>query len=112
MEELFEKIERLFNVKNGDMSITNIDQWRKNQLQHIKKEYFSNQVEPPVSREVGGKNERDRILNLLKLRRRGFLDNNKFGRAETLKELIDGIESGKITDYTYLEDCGLSITTE
>jgi len=48
MEKLFEEIERLFDVKNGDMSITNIDQWRKNQLQHIKKRYLSNQVEAQV----------------------------------------------------------------
>lgn len=52
--------------------------------------------------------ERDKILNLLKSRMYGFLDDGKLGRAEILKLLIEEIESGRITDYTYLEDCGLS----
>ena len=50
------------------------------------------------------------ILMILKTRRSSLLDKGKFGRAEILKEIIDNVESGKIIDYSMLENVGLEVS--
>ena len=56
--------------------------------------------------------ERDRILLDLKTKRSTFLDKGKFGRAETIGEIIKGIETGEITDYKYLDSVGIEVECE
>lgn len=72
----------------------------------------ANPFDVMVKKQNGGQIDKDTLLSLLKSRRYGFLDKGKFGRAEILKELIDNIENGKIIDYAYLENCGLSLANE